>query len=223
MSAIGSFAGTLFRLWRVVFVVLLFLVAAETGLAESVSAYQLPEVSITIDGNFDDWQTIQPVFETTPTDSANAVIDKVYLAIDSSNLYMRFDIKNESHIASPFGANHELITYGVEIKGVNCHIWVCVYTTRTAAHWVTQIGTYASDSTGFGPVDSSRKYAMKGSSVEASFPLKIIRDKLGVLLSGVKYSAIAYAAFKDGRINKPFRTDEKKIIVESTSDGTFRG
>jgi hypothetical protein len=54
----------------------------------------LPKATIKIDGKFGDWNGILPAFASgtmSPKDRSFA-IDKVYLAVDEKNLYMRIDI-----------------------------------------------------------------------------------------------------------------------------------
>lgn len=178
----------------------------------------LPKASIKIDGKFDDWYGILPAFTSGIglPEKKNLAIDKVYLAVDAKNMYMRFDIKdatpssffhqsnfmtdNRSRymIVLMNGARHieAYVYYGLNDRNPN---WNVLIHSWVDGHWVD--------------IDRNGEYAMKGSSLEASFPLEQIRASLGVLAAGSNYTVYARTCYDDaqGRLFEGDRTDSKQL------------
>jgi hypothetical protein len=163
----------------------------------------LPRRTIKIDGSFNDWNGIVPAFTSgtlSPKD-VNLAIDKVYLAVDEKNLYMRFDIKDVTK-SSFFHQNNFMTShrssYGLDLESGMNHVVVKLYYniggSRTG--WQVQVIKLVN-----GPIVqidmTSGKYAMKGPTLEASFPLEPIKKNLGTP-SG-PYIAFARTHYDDDR------------------------
>jgi hypothetical protein len=147
----------------------------------------LPQASIKIDGNFDDWNGILPAFTfgTLSPKNKSLAIDKVYLAVDAKNLYMKIDMKDIR--PSYFFNTHNFdtqshSTYGPKFDiGAN-QVTVDVQFDNSPKnnHWYTVIGKRVSGGS-WELIGMYGNYDMKGSSLEASFPLDPIKQNLGVL------------------------------------------
>jgi hypothetical protein len=174
----------------------------------------LPKASIKIDGNFDDWKTIPPAFSATGSPkkdvAANLAIDKVYLAADENNLYMRLDIMDTT--PSSFFHRHNFNTdhnssYGLDIENGLNHVVVHVgfappvnspYGTFIGNRWYAEIGRIVSGNWEY--IDRVfAYYNMKGSSLEASFPLKTIQKSLADLPTGGSCNVTARSGYIDGQ------------------------
>jgi len=140
----------------------------------------LPKASIKIDGNFDDWNGILPAFTSGrgSPESKNLAIDKVYLAVDEKNLYMRIDIKDvtPSSFFHPynFDTNHHY-DYHIELRhGANSILLIVYYWLGPGkVGWNTTIQKFIDGQ--WKTVDRTGKYAIKGSCIEAAFPLETIK------------------------------------------------
>ena len=142
----------------------------------------LPMASIKIDGKFDDWMEVEPVLFGPSGDEGNLAIDKVYLAVDSKNLYMKLDIKDDTPSSffhpNNFNTGHETVKSGVGMKSQRGHIEAFVVFDNESKSW--WLHTTLFSSVGYSRIiDTSQDYAMKGSSLEAAFRMKPIKDYLG--------------------------------------------
>lgn len=171
-----------------------------TAVSFSHAIAALPVASIKIDGKFDDWKDIQPALFGRSTEKGNLVIDKVYLAVDSENLYMKFDINDDTPSSflhsNNFNTGHERVAYGLTIQYGMLHIGLELLHTQN--RWKVNVYRKPSPDKMGVIIDQSENYAMKGSSVEAAFPLKSIRDYFGPLKPGAYYMITAYAGYADG-------------------------
>jgi hypothetical protein len=153
----------------------------------------LPRATIKIDGNFDDWNGVLPAFisGTSSTAPKNLAIDKMFLAADEKNLYIKFDIA-DSTPSSLFHSNNfdeshnsNYICYlSRESNVVSAHI--TYDNSPNGNRWYAEV--YEK---GFGArwkLIERGNYSMKGSSAEISFPLKPILGILGVLAPGEHYT-----------------------------------
>jgi hypothetical protein len=145
----------------------------------------LPNANIKIDGKFDDWSGIRPAFTSgnrTP-ESESLAIDKVYLAVDAENLYMRFDIKDvtPSSFFHPnnFDAGHRT-SYAVDLRGLTGRVIARLF--YDDGRWRVQLGKTDSGQWEYIFRDAGY-YSMKGPTFEASFPLEAIKNRLDPIAS----------------------------------------
>ena len=135
---------------------------------------KIPHATIKIDGKFEDWSDIPPMFIDEVGDkvgSENGMdIEKVYLARDSKYIYVKFDIADGS-----FNSQWET-RYNVVI-----HITQGVYISLTTRYnkyrhkWTAIISKYE-DATKEYDVISTGWHRRKGSSFEARFLLSSIGE-----------------------------------------------
>lgn len=177
----------------------------------------LPVASIKINGNFDDWNSIQPALVYSGPEKGNTIIDKVYLAVDSEHLYARFDIKDDTRSSffhpNNFNSSYENDSYGVNINYNGLSLRAQLVWDRRSSRWMA-IETKESGVPGVAEViDRSEDYVMKGSSAEVVFPLKPIRDYLGIPAAGTYY-AISASYWNNSQGSKPdsFPIAERQFI-----------
>ena len=174
----------------------------DTALSVSNMALVLPRRTIKIDGKFDDWNGIPPAFTTSgkiSSEKKNLWIDRVYLAVDEKNLYMRFDIMDATPSSffhpNNFDTAHSS-SYGIlfsnGIEEANAEIGF--YANR----WQNNVDSHASGSWE-SVVHSSGNFAMNGSRLEAAFPLEPIRKLLGLPAEDGAYRVHAYAGYHDNQ------------------------
>jgi hypothetical protein len=140
----------------------------------------LPVASIKVDGNIDDWAGIVPAILNHSYDTGKLTIDKVFLAMDDDNLYFRMDIKDDTPSSffhpSNFDTAHNS-QYQLIIE--NKRIWVVlnvIYDVK-GGRWAFEVGR---DVSGRWTADRNNGgYALKGSSLEARYPLSRLREYLG--------------------------------------------
>ncbi len=174
----------------------------------------LPHATIKIDGNFEDWNGILPAFSHKGNaKKGNLAIDKVYLAVDEKNLYMRFDVKDAT--PSSFFHPHNFYTshfvsYGLDLQNGMIHLGAeCNYDPRESRFYV-EIPRFRNNQRE--SLDKTfGNFGMKGSSFEASFPLEIIKKNLGVPAVG-GYVVIARDGYIDGRWIDGDRTTAKMFV-----------
>jgi Caspase domain len=161
--------------------------------------------SITIDGNFNDWNTIQPAFSRVASSSSGVspafAINKVFLAKDAKNLYMRFDIMDSTPASLFHPQNFDMghnSSYGVDFQNGDVHViaHITVLYDPNVHRWRAEIGRF-DDKWSYVDTDSGQ-YAMKGSSLEASFPLALIQGTLGPLSSSGYHAVSARSGYIDG-------------------------
>jgi hypothetical protein len=161
----------------------------------------LPLRDIKIDGSFDDWNGIPPVFTsgTRWPKERNWAIDKVYLAVDEKNLYMRFDIKDDrkSSFFHPnnFDTSHDFTDYGIDVWNGEKQIILQVFYDSQNPGWFVGISKYV-DRQGILIEGVRGNYGMKGSSLEASFSLITIESYLGKLDPGDHYNVQARTVYR---------------------------
>jgi len=173
--------------------------APQAGALASGAA--LPVASIKIDGNFDDWRGVVPAFAfgTASPAEKNLEIDKVSLAVDAKNLYLRFDIKDvaPSSFFHPnnFNTKH-LSNYAIHLSSgpreVEAHVAL------TQNQWKVEIFKKVSGG-GWVFVPATNSYSMKGSSFEASFQLEQIRKALRDHTELAGYWVNAYVVYPDDK------------------------
>jgi hypothetical protein len=166
----------------------------------------LPFAAIRIDGKFEDWNGIPAAFsEAGPPKKRIApslAIDKVYLAVDEKNFYMRFDIRDvtPSSLFHPhnFYLEHHCC-YSLNLENGSRHLIVQLLYNNSPSdrQWHVMVGRIVGAK--WEQVDVSDHYAMKGPSFEASFPLQPIRKNLGGLGLGTQgfYKVNAYTNYAD--------------------------
>ena len=85
------------------------------------SCYSIPTKSITIDGNFDDWQNV-PIFVEDRLDEVDGIniqdIHKAYIATDDEYLYFRIDLREDVGNFAAFKGNCRFESYD-SVKGVD--------------------------------------------------------------------------------------------------------
>jgi len=160
---------------------------------------QVPKASIKIDGKFDDWSEVAPVFTSglRVVEDKKLAIEAAYLAVDEKNLYMRFDIQDltPSSLLHPNNfCTHQDTIYGFDLFNGTYHLqahiqfhgnsWTVALTREVGGRW-DMIG-------------KAYDYAMRGASLEASFPLSLIKQYLGTSISGGYYEIAAFSGFSDG-------------------------
>jgi hypothetical protein len=175
-----------------------------TAQEESSSALlRVPSAAIKIDGEFDDWKSLPSAFsESQPsTSKANLNIDKVFLAMDAKNLYMKFDIKDKTpasfFVPNNFESNYQS-SYGVLIENGPNQVTVQVaFLTGEGGRWIAVAYTKTGQNRASNKTGSS--YAMRGSSFEAAFPLEMIREAIGPAAPGKPYRTSAFIQFGEYR------------------------
>jgi hypothetical protein len=175
--------------------------AAAVSFSHSVGA--LPAASFKIDGNFDQWKVIPPALIGNSSENGNLFIDKVYLAVDTQNLYMKFDIKDDTKSSvlhsDNFNTSHDWVAYGLVIRYQNITLGVRVGRHTGQNHWNAAVYKKPDpDEPGVNLAPQAWNCALKGSSLEAASPLKPIRDYFGPLAPGTYYTISAYASYWDG-------------------------
>ena len=127
-------------------------------------------------------------------------IDKVYLAVDDNNLYWRIDIKDatpssHSH-PNNFDSTHHS-DYIINLQKRNNHIGVSILFWPGDGQWKIHpyqlVGGKSED------IEKAGKFQMKGSYLEASFPLNLIKKYLGALTPGTYYKVYVNTGYNDTR------------------------
>lgn len=159
----------------------------------------LPLASIKLDRNFDDWRDVEPALFGRLDDKGNLAIDKVHLAVDAKNLYVRFEIKDDTPSSffhpNNFNTSHLGVYYGVSIsRGSRILVAEVTYERNSSRWWTTSGPRDTGQATNF---NKSQNFAMKGSSVEAAFPLKPIIEYLGLPATGAFYAILGYIGYRD--------------------------
>jgi hypothetical protein len=179
-----------------------------TAVSFSHAVGALPAASIDIKGSLDQWKNIPPALVGTSSLSGavsmqvgNLYIDKIYLAGDTKNLYMKFDIKDDTKSSffhqNNFTTGHDHVSYGVSIAYGDLLMGIELHFNRGST-WKAVVYINTGHSGKNPPVSVTDDYVMKGSTVVAAFPLKPIRDYLGSLAPGRYYQLGAYIWYLDG-------------------------
>jgi hypothetical protein len=165
----------------------------------------IPTAAIKIDGKFDDWEDIRPAFVNPYTSKGNMGIRRAFLARDDKTLYVKMEIADDTPSSwfhsDNFNREHNTV-YGVFIGDATFNIGLNVYYDRERNTWHTDIGG--------GPVRDWKhistlgSWAMKGSSMEAGFPLAAFAK---YVVPGNQYMTSVYSTYNEGG---------KAVAVDST-------
>ena len=175
---------------------------------------RLPRVSISIDGDFDDWEHVPPAFfgskATRSGIGSSFAINRVYLAVDEKNLYMRFDIASDapSDPLHPhnFDMDHDSL-YGLDLENGGRRLMAQVgfsnhseqgstWVQKAIPRWYLETGRNINGR--WDSVESaSTGFAMRGSSLEAAFPLYNLRVGLGTAESDFDWRVTARSGYID--------------------------
>jgi len=153
---------------------------------------QVPVASIKIDGNFDDWNGILPAIRNTSSKTGKFGIEALTLAVDSNKLYARLDIRDPTSPSffhsNNFDTDHNSL-YKVAFE--NGWAWAVLEITydasRWGGRWTMELGRTVDGK--WEPDRNSGSYAMKGSSLEMSYPLDRLKDYLALGDTSVKVTA----------------------------------
>jgi len=171
----------------------------------------LPVASIKIDGSLDDWKGIRPAFVGKGL-AGGLHIDKVHLAADRRNLYLRFDV-NDSTAPSSFHPDNfdRNLSYGLELQYGRSRLFLRAYMGRTGPGvpiWLADVlqadsdgrlSTLASSNGHLTTLESAKpSLAMKGSSLEASFDVKTIVKGLELPENDASVRALARTGVFEG-------------------------
>jgi hypothetical protein len=164
-----------------------------TPLKDELEAYdQLPVASIKIDGNFDDWNGIPAAIRNSSSKTGKLGIVALTLAVDSNKLYARIDINDPTSPSffhpSNFDTDHNSV-YKVAFE--NGWAWAVLEITYDASkwggRWTMELGRTVDGK--WAPDRNSGSYALKGSSLEMSYPLDRLKEYLAVGDTSVKVTA----------------------------------
>jgi hypothetical protein len=180
----------------------------ESPKPESLS--KVPLASIKINGKFDDWSDIRPMFVDTVGDKLGLQpdegrdIEKVYLARDSKYIYVKFDVADGklNSLREP--------TYDVVIKinqGVD--ILLKTYYNKYQHKWISMIGKWEKDTEDWSQIGTG-SHRRKGSSFEARFRLLLINKYVQM---GLSYKINANIGYHD---------KGKYIHVDNTQERTIQ-
>jgi hypothetical protein len=190
----------------------------------------LPRVSIKIDGKFDDWQNIPPVVVSAQGPTDNKTINKIFLAEDAKNLYIRIDIadKTQSSLLHPdnFKPDVEQFSYAVTMDSTespkNATVRLVRYSISANLRWGIEAGvrkeTFQSP---FGQAwnnGSQGDFSMKGSSVEIAVSLDKIRKLLEDLGPTKQYRVRGWT----GRTGSIYNGETNELLdLRETDAGYF--
>jgi len=151
----------------------------------------LPVASISIDG-FPDWSTITPAFIGKGL-AGNLHFDKIYLAVDEKNFYVRMDIND--HTASSFFHPHNFYTgdssnYGISMTMGSDSITAHAYYNPKRNVWAAEMTRHVGKASAL--VNRASELRMKGASVEMSFPLGVVKESLHLPVAGGPIEVGAY-------------------------------
>ena len=163
----------------------------------------LPNASIKINGNFEDWKHVLPALSQPSASKGNLNIDKVSLVVDSEKFYMKFDIRDDTPSTffhpNNFDTRHNSY-YAIYIEyGTNMVILAVFFDTR-GNRWDTNFNRKVNGK--WEATNGTGAYAMKGSSLEAAFPLELIRKSIGFLAPGTYCSIAAFTQYSDSQNKK---------------------
>ena len=157
----------------------------------------IPTASIKVDGKFDDWLNVRPAFSNPNTDKGNLGIRRAFIAKDQKNLYLLVEIADDTPVRflhpHNFNFTHDT-TYGLYIGDdtFNLNLNVTYGTWNNA--WFAAIGGGLT-SEPWKPISESGRYSMKGSQLEASFPLSVFPK---YFMLGGSYSTSFYTCYHEG-------------------------
>jgi hypothetical protein len=163
----------------------------------SYTVMRLPEKTMDVQGDLRQWDDVKPALIGTSLEMGNQYIDKIYLAIDSKNLYMRFDIKDDRKPTwlhpNNFNTSYRFASYGVSILYGDLVANVEL-SYSSGGGWQAHSYAFQRDSATdrHHELSSSTGFSMKGSTGVAAFPLGPIRQWFGDLGPGNIYRIAAY-------------------------------
>ena len=104
----------------------------------------LPHRTIKIDGKLEDWNGLEAAFlsGTRSPESRNLEIDKVYLTVDDSNLYMRFDISDDTPSSFFHSSNFNTTyntNYALDLSNAQREVEVHCQFHKNQSAWRTEI------------------------------------------------------------------------------------
>lgn len=163
----------------------------------------LPQAAIKIDGKFDDWKGILPAFASGTAFPAekNLAIDKVFLAVDAKNLYLRLDVKDDTPSSffhpNNFDTRHNTnYALGLSNGGREVEAHIQFHKDPRQNRWMIEIFKKVNGGA-WEFVPANNNYSMKGSSLEASFELEQLKKALGDLSELSRYDVRAYISYPD--------------------------
>ena len=182
----------------------------------------LPNASIKIDGNFDDWKDVPPVVAGSQDAADNNTISRICLAADAKNLYVLLDIADKTPSSffhqDNFKDLHQF-SYAITIDGgespENATVRLFRFisnNTIPATGWYVEMGfrkkTFQDS---FGRAWNYRdqgNYFMKGSSVEIAVPLDKIKRLLGDVTSEKRYRVRGWTGVVGSQVLEDLRETE---------------
>ncbi len=185
--------------------------AVEEELANNVP---LPVATIKIDGKLEDWKDVPPAFIDEVSDRGNMDIERAYIAKDDKYIYTRIDIADQrptTWLRPHNFDNSRLSLYSINIMDRNFWLGLTVQFDIGLKRWITRINTgteYSRDYKIIG--DSLGAFSLKGSSLEARFPLSAI-DKY--ILKGHSYMVNCGVGYNDEK--------GKWVLVDEARAKTF--
>ena len=178
-------------------------------------AGSLPRATISINGSLDQWKDIPATLIGASGKVGNTFIEKVYLAVDSDNFYMRFDIKDPTKSSllhfHNFSTIYPKIRYRITLEhgdlGSNV---VFAYDRGTGWQaWITE-----NHNTGNVVIaTTTTDFAMKGSTAVAAFPLKPLLDYIGPPMAGTFYKISAGISIKRNKSDPWINLDTIKPMA----------
>lgn len=159
----------------------------------------VPTASIRIDGVFDDWKDVRPLFIREPPGKAgeelNLKMARVSLAKDSQYLYVRYDIADQAKptLLRPYNFSDVSNSEYQLVIHLASSTWVSLivgYDTRKRAWSAYAVrGAEPHQRLGLG------SHQKKGSTLEARFPLSAFK---GVIAEGTTYGVMAQVGYNTG-------------------------
>ncbi|HET6451194.1 MAG TPA: PEGA domain-containing protein, partial [Spirochaetia bacterium] len=162
----------------------------------------VPRAPIEIDGDFARWSTV-PALLGGSGHSGDIFLDKVYVAMDQDeeHFFFRIDIADPKAASLFHSSNFDTLhpsSYGIDLmngsKAVRLHVYYCDTLTLMKGGGRSPAGTVPSrwivdmdvqdNGTWTVAEDVGARFVMKGSFLEASFPMKTIRHALALPVSG---------------------------------------
>jgi hypothetical protein len=135
-----------------------------------VLADKVPFAHIKIDGNFDDWSEVHPIFIDAIGDARGSEkgmdIKRAYLAQDANNLYMRFDIEGDNINSAKLDEAYRFV---IEIRS---RVWVNVATQfkPNKRRWASEITMWDGNKNRGADICSGH-HRIVGKSLEARYRL----------------------------------------------------
>lgn len=177
----------------------------------------IPWASIEIDGKFNDWENVRPLFISEPPGKAAGGLDlklvRVCLAKDSRYLYVRYDVADQTKPSFFHPHNFSdgrYSEYQVVISKPKDYFYVSLVTGFDVKKnaWYSYVTKGAGElvRAGFGA------HQMKASTMEARFPLSLVK---GLFDEGAFYPVMAQVGYNTGepdwKWNRTDMTESKRL------------